>query len=103
MSRYDRPSHQIYMVLLKTGRLAGSVPGGRPEDPAAPEVDVHRPGEDPRAGQARGSMARLRESADAGARDRDGPRWSLLEAHARSVQEAKAVVTGRTRGPRIYR
>ena len=68
MSRYDRPSHQVYMYLLRAGRLGGSIPRSGSQDPAAAEVDLHRPGEDPGTGAARRSVGRLREPADARAR-----------------------------------
>jgi hypothetical protein len=79
-------------VLLQAGRLAGAVPRSGPEDPAAQETDVHRPGEDPRACQARRGLGNIREPADARARDRHRQRWGLPEANARAVREVEARV-----------
>jgi hypothetical protein len=77
--RYFRPAKRT-----KSGRMYGEAD--------RPEVDLHRPGEDPGAGQARGGLGRFREPADARTRDRARPRRGFLEAHAGAVWEAAAAV-----------
>lgn len=57
----------LYDLLAPPG-LARSVPRSRSEDAPAQEADVHRFGQDPRAGQAGRGLGRLREPADVGAR-----------------------------------
>jgi hypothetical protein len=80
-------------VLFQARRLGGAVPRARPEDSFTQEVDLHRPAEDPRAGEAGRSMARLRQPADTRACHRGRPRWGLPEAYARAISTLGAAVS----------
>jgi hypothetical protein len=59
MSRYDHPSHQVYMYFFQRGGWEVQFLEADLKGTATPEVDVHRPGKDPRAGQARGSLGNI--------------------------------------------
>ena len=73
MSRYDRPSHQVYTYFFKRG--GSEVQFLEPDlKTPLPRKQTSLTREDPGAGQARGGLRYFRESADARARngDREG-------------------------------
>jgi hypothetical protein len=56
MSRYDRPSHQVYMYFFKRGGWEVQFLEADLKDRAAPKADLYRSGEDQGIGAGRRSL-----------------------------------------------
>jgi hypothetical protein len=88
MSRLRPPEPSGLHDLLLPVRLAGSIPRSRPKDTAAAEADLHRPGEDSRAGAPREAWGDSESRAGARARNRERPGRVLLAAYTGAVSRA---------------